>query len=185
MEHINTIIGAIVGLLSGGGIFAAISAIRKSKRDDFVTILAEYKEQVRVLSEKVKVLESKLLLSSFSSQLPFPFWIKDPSGKMLYINNAYAKAFDVIPEEYVGKTDEEYWGEHGKRYRAGDIKGMAIEGKVWIGEEPIIINGTDISDEWFVAKYGIWTGGDHGPRICVANPGLAFPHLEKVSKEGG
>ncbi len=136
MELTNTIIAALVGLFSGGGILAVISAIRKAKRDDFVTILAEYKEQTRLLGEKVKVLVSKLLIASFSSQLPFPFWIKDPSGKMLYLNNAYAKAFDVVPEEYVGKTDEEYWGEHGKSYRAGDLKGMEQEGKVWIGRYP-------------------------------------------------
>lgn len=180
MELTNTIIAALVGLFSGGGILAAISAIRKAKRDDFVTILAEYKEQTRLLGEKVKVLESKLLIASFSSQLPFPFWIKDPSGKMLYLNNAYAKAFDVVPEEYVGKTDEEYWGEHGNAYRAGDLKGMEQEGKVWIGREPILINGTDISDAWFVAKYGVWAGGEFGPRLCVANPGIAFPYLEKA-----
>lgn len=188
----TVIIAAIIGLFSGGGILAAISNLRKTRTEYLVIVLEEYKARVEKLEEKVEAQARKLaetekanntllMIAAFGSQLPFPFWIKYPDGKMMYFNEAYADAFDANPDEYYGKTDEEYWGEHGKKYRYGDLKGMEQEGKVWIGREPIVIHGVDISEEWFVAKYGVWVGGEFGKRLCVANPGLAFPYLEKAA----
>lgn len=191
------ILTPIATLLTGGGAVAIYNALKKNSRDDFSIILADYKEQkengdkrleemistinaLRVaLSTCEKANQTLMLTAVFGDQLPFPFWIKSPDGVMLYINKAYTKHFDVLPEDYVNKKDEEIWGkEIALNYQKGDAEAMKDENSIWIGDEIIIVHSNeDISAKWKIIKYSIWGGGALGNRICLANPGMAFPIL--------
>ncbi len=41
--------------------------------------------------------------------MPLPAWYKDADGKMRFINSAYTLAFQIRPEEYIGRKDRDIW----------------------------------------------------------------------------
>jgi hypothetical protein len=86
----------------------------------------------RVLQENTELREeltelkvNNIMLKASSDYLPFPFWIKDRSGVMIYLNSAYEQTYlrprNLSALDYVGKRDEDVWGkEIGDKFRQHD-----------------------------------------------------------------
>lgn len=183
-------------ILSGiTGFITARVTLNKDKRDDYEAILKSYREEfnrkaleaariekdndeyeVIVDTLRREVAELKLLgekhrlLEPAHYTLPIPFWIKDTSGVMLYANDAYINEY-LIPnnkhyEDYVGKTDAQFWGiELGEMYLGNDKrimkKGMSVV------NEYVYINGNRI--DLVVIKYPITLG-----KVIIGVAGLAL-----------
>lgn len=78
----------------------------------------------RQLSEKVT---QKTVLSAFMDDVPYPMWTKKyeastKSFHMAFLNDAYARHFDIPKIAYLGKTDFEVWPfEQAQKYYERDI----------------------------------------------------------------
>jgi PAS domain S-box-containing protein len=55
--------------------------------------------------------KSDRLFASFMENLPGLAWIKDTSGRYVYLNGAFQRAFDVKLSDWKGKTDFDVWPE--------------------------------------------------------------------------
>lgn len=104
------------------------------------------------------------MFSSSKYNYPFPFWIKNTDGTMMYINKAYEKAFNINKAYYVGKKDIEVWGEEKSAiYRASDL-----EARNSLERYKIFNNETE---NWTVIKWSNKIGD-----VVVADYGCCFPN---------
>lgn len=138
--------------------------------------LKELRAEVLELNSRIKQTETQIiLLESAQDTLPFPMWLKDMQFKMLYLNKEYEKKF-LTPmgknaTDYIGKYDEDVWGEEqGDVYRKHDMMAV-MNRKVWSGVEP----GVD-GEKLRVVKW-IRYAGEHPIGIA----GLAIPVIIKSS----
>ena len=72
--------------------------------------------KLRMISKRMDETEAALYkyqteLSAFFMNSPFPMWIKDTKGCMLFINNCYANHYGMTPDEYAGVNDAKFWGD--------------------------------------------------------------------------
>jgi hypothetical protein len=115
-----------------------------------------------------------LMMQTTWDHFPFPVWFKDLNGYMRYFNRRYAEVFllpnDMQPSEYLGKNDEQYWGDKlGKTYMVNDKKPVGV-GSPWRGLEPVLISGQ--IKHWDVLKYTETNG-----RTPVGYRGIAFQEV--------
>lgn len=100
------------------------------------------KEDYDSLSTKFEKLKLDLrLLELALPELPTPMWTKSSDGVILKLNKAfedkYLRPLGKWNEEYIGKTDIEFWGkEIGQIYHDNDIIVMK-SGKTQIFREPV------------------------------------------------
>lgn len=112
---------------------------------------AELELKYRALSAQIKLIEVS------SPRLRAPQWLKDEDGVMLSLNDAYEDTF-LVPigkkrEDYVGKTDIEFWGtDIGTIYRNHDLQVMRDK-KPYSSIEPV--KGPDGIYNVYVIKYPI------------------------------
>lgn len=107
------------------------------------------------------------MFSSSKYNYPFPFWIKNIDGTMMYINKAYEKAFNITKAYYVGKKDNEVWGEEKAMvYRASDIEARNSPYNYKIFEQE--------AENWTVVKWSNKIGD-----VVVADYGCCFPSSTK------
>ena len=171
---------------------------RKQDKDDFVAIAQEYKEMLlnyktelnehkkkfKELENTVKTLEKLvhkkekeieqvrnqlMIFESSHSDVPIPIWLKDTSGKMLFINSEYERAvlhpINKQAKDYIGKFDTDVWGEKiGKPFQQHDKKVMRTRLRVecnerWIGGNGQIIEGRVIKYPRFLGRTVIGIGG--------------------------
>lgn len=106
------------------------------KNNEYLKIINNYAARINGLENEISNLKNIIeklnislvkkeneftLFSSIKYDYPFPFWIKDTKGIMIFINQAYEKAFGVSKERYVGQTDDQIWGkEKAEAYKRGD-----------------------------------------------------------------
>ena len=92
------LIGVSVGLIGQMASWWDLSV----KRDDsyiqkYVDCQADCNKTVRELESEYAALKNRFnTLEIASSEIPFPYWIKDREGKILFVNNAY-KTKVLIP----------------------------------------------------------------------------------------
>lgn len=98
---IGAVAGAVVTLATALGI---VYALYRRVRKDVTDELTDQRHHVEAQVIKANGVPLKLLESS-----PIPQWCKGVDGKMKLINFAYSQAFNVRPEDYVGRTDREVW----------------------------------------------------------------------------
>ena len=72
--------------------------------------------QLRRISKRMDETEAALYnhqteLSAFFMTSPFPMWLKGLDGKMLFVNNCYAKHYGITPDDYAGVSDKKFWGD--------------------------------------------------------------------------
>jgi hypothetical protein len=189
------VIVAIISSGSIGAFVTFLLSLKKDKRDDYTTIISTYRDEFSRQATKINELEGlckqysaliqsntaqinalKLSLEKFTllepaqHSLPLPFWIKDNDGTMLHFNDAFVeivlKPNKIKPEDYLGKTDIQMWGEeHGKVYYETDIKAKR-EGILAVTEN-LYING-DVHP-MLVIKYAIKLGS-----VVIGVAGLAI-----------
>lgn len=125
------------------------------------------------LAEQTKnaLLANKLiLLETAMTDSPLPQWLKSPEGVMLTMNKAYERAMNVKREEYIGKTDIEFWGEKiGKEYQKNDQLAKARNTYIII-KETIKVGEADVSEDWIIMKYPRYYND-----VFIGIAGIAFP----------
>lgn len=141
----NATITSIVAVVVALG--TLVLDFRKDDRFEYQDLLNEFRLEVMRLreveascnqaflkhSKEISSLQNRLImLESATMDSPFPMWLKsvgtkDKPGVMLVLNSAYERRFLLplgrIAENYVGKTDAEFWGkEIGNQYWEIDKK---------------------------------------------------------------
>jgi PAS domain-containing protein len=155
-------------------IISALSTDSQILRED----LARYKQEMSEIrlaeqecADRNLILEKRVnkLFSDFrilqlaSPKLPTPAWMKDEAGVMVSLNDEYEalylKPIDKTREDYIGKTDTEFWGkEIGEIYRRNDLKVMHDKSPI-ASIEPI--QTKDGVKEVYVLKYPLLVGEDY------------------------
>tara|TARA_Y100000034_G_scaffold29728_1_gene36141 strand:+ start:20233 stop:20865 length:633 start_codon:yes stop_codon:yes gene_type:complete len=138
------IITTVVSAICGGGIATYFNYRinnRKEDTNEFSTIINEYKRlldsdkvEIARLSSEVSDLKERdvqktleiqnlkhqlIIFESSHIDIPLPCWLKDTSGKVVFLNKEYESTF-LIPrgyttEDYIGKNDFAVWDEESAR----------------------------------------------------------------------
>jgi PAS domain-containing protein len=117
-------------------------------------------ELVNKLHEKDKIVA---LLEATAWDTPFSYWLKDLSGKMLYINKRYEDQFKIKSSDYVGKSDFSVWDkEDSDIFRNNDLKLME-------SDEEYLIFDNEVKDH-LVYKWKRRTGN-----VIIGIAGLCVP----------
>lgn len=103
-----------------------------------------------------------------------PCWRKDLEGRLVYISPGYERVFldgfNKTADDYLGKTDVEFWGEKiGSVYRANDARAF-FEHELWIGIVPCAVR-PDVMIDFKIIKWKEYTPA--GNYLGIA--GLAIP----------
>jgi hypothetical protein len=73
--------------------------------------------------------------------------------------------------DYIHRTDYQVWPKHvADSYAIGDDFARKNKGKYFKGEEVILVDGDDVSDQWRIVKYGRFVNN-----VCVGIVGMAIP----------
>lgn len=150
-----------------GAILTFVISYKQESRFGYQDLIDKLAEDNRRLELRISALEREnisltarievLTYSSFDS--PLPAWVKSVDGRMLSMNNAYETVFlkpnGRVIDDYIGKTDEEFWGELGqsdlgKSYWKSDLRVLAT-GAVQRTRASGYING--VLREFIVYKY--------------------------------
>lgn len=201
-EIIIAIITGVTTVI-GSGLLSFFISKKKAKRDDFTAVTDLIKEDNERLREEIEEIKKEnkliraeldevkdelseerattanlradlLLLETAHHDLPLPQWLKDSSGIMLSLNDAYEAAF-LIPQgktraDYVGHTDVDIWGEEiGARYRRNDEIAQAKR-KATVFREPMPVGDFDLTEDFIVLKYPRYKG-----RTLIGIGGIMFP----------
>lgn len=138
------------------------------------TISVQGDQIYEMKTERSEMLQKFQILEAGQIKMPVPFWIKSLDGKMLMVNDAYVDAFlrprGDTRDDYVGKTDIEYWGKKvGAVYQHNDKKALrAFEPIVF--RETVPVEGKDIGEDWLFMKYKLLVNGQ-----LVGIAGIGFP----------
>ena len=137
---LTQIIVTIITVIFAGGLgvyFTYLLNNRKEDSNQFSVLIEEYKilrseeklalSKLRIRLDKLETKEREMLLEIQSLQnkllifegshtdIPLPTWLKDVSGKMLFINKEYEDLFlnpnGISLEDYIGYTDHDVWPE--------------------------------------------------------------------------
>lgn len=131
------------GFIIGGVIFLLTALLRRTNatqmnqyintinmlRVDMAVMKKESSDKIGYFEAEFNLLRDELhdkdklvsLLEATSWDLPFPYWLKDMQGKMIYINSEYEKKFRLRSIDYVGKNDADIWGDEvAERFKAND-----------------------------------------------------------------
>lgn len=142
-------------------LFTFIINWRDQNRAGYRDLLDRYESTVVSLEKRVAGLEAENItltarleiLSQSRLTAPIPAWIKGVDGRMITLNPAYEdlflKPYGKTMRDYIGLTDEEFWGslglqEQAKAYWQNDMK-VIRSGRVTRVEEDVIIKGTTIT----------------------------------------
>ena len=134
------IITGLISALAGGGLASYFNyklGSKKENTNEFTLLLEQYKllrksdmEEMQGLKARIKELEDKdlerrleiqglkhqlMVYESSHLDIPLPNWLKDTSGRVLFINKDYEDMF-LVPRgytmsDYVGFDDYSVWDE--------------------------------------------------------------------------
>lgn len=98
------------------------------------------------------LISEMIVLKASTDFFPFPYWIKNLEGKMIYVNKAYEKKF-LIPKglkaiDYIGKKDSVVWSKKiSKSFNDFDMKVIKT------GEPLTLYQTIDNNKKILVTKY--------------------------------
>lgn len=121
----------IIGVLTLSTAFVGLIGVQSK---NYIDEINSKKERIQILEKRAEILQSEnfniksdLLdtriycsidvesiadLESFLDFMPLPMYLKeiiDGESKMLFINEAYERAYDITKERYIGSSDYEIW----------------------------------------------------------------------------
>ena len=190
----KSILITVFSSVFGGGLAAYLTyklGNRKQQEAEFVSVVKEYKElvmgykndvdnlrqEVKNLSlgmhekeKEITQLRNQLMIfESSHSDVPIPIWLKDTSGKMLFVNPEYERALlqpiNKSAKDYIGNTDVKVWGEKvSKQFREHDKKVMMLKKPIefeetWTGTNGSKMKGKIIKYPRFLNNTVIGIGG--------------------------
>jgi len=94
----------------------------KSRIDGYDEKLTEHTNQINELKqillnrdqEIIQLRNQLMIFESSHTDVPVPIWLKDTSGKMLFLNKVYAEKLlhplGKSAEDYIGNYDKDIWG---------------------------------------------------------------------------
>lgn len=189
-----------------GGIGGYIISQRTARRDDFSTLIASYKEENQRSRDEIEKLKASndqlnekynqllriqeqrdremadlkgkmLTLQIAHHDLPFPMWLKDLGGTMLYVNDKFEKVFlaemGKTGKDIIGKSDTEFWGDViGTKFREEDLEALR-NGGYWRG---VTLLGIESNQHTYEVHKYIHTYGNFGNSHFIGIAGIAIPH---------
>src|SRR5262249_20600232 len=92
-------------------IFSSIKTPHRDPQGNVIGLVGvsrDITDQKQLEEERDK---SERMFASFMENLPGLAWIKDTSGRYVYLNGAFERAFNVKLSDWQGKTDFDVWPE--------------------------------------------------------------------------
>lgn len=168
---------------------ASFETLKKSYHEEFTRLEGKVealtREQGRMLhllevkDQEIRVLRAQLEnMKKAYPDLPIPLWLKDRSGVMLSLNDAYEKAF-LIPQgkhrgDYIMQTDKDIWPkEIAELFKKNDLKAIERGRSIRIVFEEV--PKMDILKNWQFLKYPYFIDG-----TLIGIGGIAIP-TEKIA----
>ena len=180
----------LTAVISGGVVSALLTfAVDWKKQDasELMSVVQLYKEQVEkfevkneILSKRVEENEEEIFvmrqMRSSQMSLPFPWWFKDVSGRMIACNLSYESAFlaphGIKSKDYIGTFDKDIWGEElGRKYQANDRLVMIRKRTIKFNEN--VKNSDGKLEKWSILKYPVISG-----KVVIGVAGVAIPTTE-------
>lgn len=150
----------------------------RGEMNSILTKMAKLEQRYESLEEENLQLREQLReLRSLHPEMPIPMWLKDTTGKMLSLNQAYEDAF-LIPlgktrKDYVGHYDEDIWGEEiADVFRSNDLIATSTKQFVELDNEALI---HPLLQGWKFYKYPVYSQGTF---VGIAGFGLPNKNLE-------
>lgn len=162
---IKTILVALISMLTTYSVIN-FNAVNTANSGNFDKVMSEYDKQLKRQDEQITLLreqiqnceenflenvrlkievgqlktENKIIGSAYDSY-PYPMWIKDSEGKMIYCNKSYEKKYlqpkGFTRDDYIGAYDEKIWGKDiANEFRINDNE-VLRRGKPITRREPI------------------------------------------------
>ena len=165
-EEVEIKITGLVGFLIFADYFNIVD-IKKDQSELMITNLIKERDyygelykncssEIADIKTDISLLKANIqLVGALGSDMPFPMWLKDKEGRMIWLNKAYEDVFllpfDKNASDYIGNTDYQIWSkEIADQYVTNDRKALS-------SSEPIIrteiIKIGNIKEEWVVIKY--------------------------------
>ena len=210
----TSIVVTAVATLIGGAFGAFLNnklGHRKQDEIEFSSLIKEYRELVTDYKADVQSLRQELLVikvelvnkdreivelrnqlmifESSHADIPLALWLKDTSGKMLYLNDEYEQSIlypiNKSRKDYIGQTDFSIWGkELAKVMRTHDKMVMREKKPVEVEENWVDSNGNKWRGKiikfprFLNRKTVIGIGG------AIIDKWLIKDTLEKVKRKG-
>lgn len=172
------IITGLISALAGGGLASYFNyrlGHKKENTNEFSILLEQYKllrkddtEEINSLKNRIKELEDKdlelmLEIQSLKHQLmffesshldiPLPNWLKDTSGKMLFLNKDYEELFlkprGFSANDYIGQNDFSVWEDEVAKHFIQNDRQVIRTKKPYKWVEEIEIDGKPLYLEVF------------------------------------
>lgn len=160
----------------------------KQERDAKSLIIDRQQDELDLLKEDILLMKSEIIslkntITNFESlhqDLPLPQWLKGRDSRMISLNPAYESAFNVHAENYVGKTDAEFWSERlgregkelGEEYRKVDMEVLRKRRPIHAIEK-VIDPETRKEFYWYIYKYPVFSN-----RAIIGIGGIAYKTVD-------
>lgn len=137
-------------LLSTGFVGQVIGVwdVSQKREDDYIKKYVESQVEIAEIRRTMDVLTTRLMtLELASAEIPFPYWIKDRSSVILYINNEYRDKIlaplGITKAQFINTKGENISNEFADEIAVNDKLVMASK-KVMLFKEnvPTLGNGT-------------------------------------------
>jgi len=150
----------------------------KSSFENLEVVREELKKEIYDMRNEIDRLNAKLvIMESGHSDMPFPVWLKDSDGRMMYLNEAYEKMFlrpmGLTREDYIGKYDTDIWDkETAEHFKVNDDLAKTSETGSYRTYEEVLVSrdGHHKFETVEVLKYLRFYGG-----VIIGVGGLIIP----------
>jgi len=102
----------------------------RNDRNYYQTLYRECQEDFgKIQNDLAAIRTNSQLLEAVRNDLPVPVWLKDPKGRMIFLNNEYERVF-LLPkgkrtEDYINHTDYDIWDkETADAYKENDLAAL-------------------------------------------------------------
>ena len=105
---------------------------------DLVATMSTLAGQIAQFAERCRaeagLLASQARFTAFIENAPALAYIKDSAGRMLYGNGTLLRLFNLREEEWLGKTDADFWPDSAPAIRENDLQVLAEEKAIELNE---------------------------------------------------
>jgi PAS domain-containing protein len=147
------------GVVMSGMLLGVLKILKVVRSQGEAVSEAVHHESTQVQQHtETQVVKANGVPVAFLENMRIPAWYKDSLGIMRYINPAYTITFGVMPQNYIGRRDEDVWPAGvAASFRAHDAEVLAKAIEVQFTEDiPERAGDTGApSHPWFVVKFPV------------------------------